>query len=238
MTNSSAPQETDGDRSEEHTGIRITRRDALIGAATVAAVKSLGVGAVAAEGDEEINTDYANYDDDEIYYHQFADGSIDSFILEGGDDGVIMQLESFEDDIDDDYVTGEVYLAINGGDREMVGDHTIALADVGSVIEYTQEDLWGSDEPFDFEQLDSIEEGYANINVDVPEPGDDDVGVPRNETEFVLEFQIISSNGSISKNGEIEFVIDITPPLGFGSMYGVNYGRDHVEDWPDDWYDN
>lgn len=222
-------QDPPEDNSDDDSGFRITRRDALIGAATGAAFSSMS-NTVAASGNTVYNG-IDNLNEGEMYY-QFDDGHLNELVLENQDNDVIMSLDY--DEMTDDYIVGELALGINGGSPEIFAEHTDYNVDPsGGTVTFTQTDLWGSTDPFDLGQTNQIDDDLSNLGIDVPQPGDDPEKVWENQTDFTIELRIISSNGTINEQKTIEFSLFVAPAIGFGVQFGKYYGANLPGHWPD-----
>lgn len=221
--------------TESGTGIRLTRRDALIGAVAAGIAKAFGVSTVSADEEEDLHVTLDEYEDQLHIRRQYANGDLDEFTVGGGTEMAIDY-----DPMHDDYVVGEVALSINDGDYETFGEAREDNIDNsgGGTVRFNADELWGDSEHvtesggYDFEGLDSIEADYDNLGVNDPEER------LVNDTECKLRFRFVSSHGSITEEEVINFQMSIGVPLGFGQQFGQNFGRNHVEDWPEDWDGN
>lgn len=231
-----APQEeTEQEETQkDETGIRITRRQAVVGGLASGLLGALGanegfVGRVVASSGLGINID-DQYDEGEDY-RQYLDGNVDSFTI--GD----LTIDVDYPDMGDDrmFVECAIRREINGSytDWDTYGEDDKAIGSGAGTVSFTTDDLWGGG-TYDFEDVDDaiVNDDYENLSVDEMQSLDDPV---YKDNHFELRFRAVSSEGNFSETEIIPFDLHIAKPLGFGWYFGKNFGKSRPSHWPEDW---
>jgi len=229
--------------------INLTRRDAIVAAATGAVAKGIGVGSIGtAVADEGIELeladdgDFGNIDDGEgeaTEYRQVENGAVTSLSI-ADEAGSPLMSSLIDPELEDDFIIGETALKINGGSYETFGQETKQLDDDQDEIEFTGVDLW-EQSSYDFgeeTEFEGIGEDYEVLSVDVDALEEKDVEDITSDdltetTQLDLRFRMVSSQNNFSEEAVLTLILHIGVPLGFGRFFGVNFGSNHIEDWED-----
>lgn len=240
-----SPTETPpSDETEESNSTApLTRRDALVAAASASVLSEVNNQRVTAQT-SGISVGLSNLGNSVKKYEQFNDAEITELKV-GSETEVTVDIGGTTDS----RLQLQGYFSINGGNKSQFASQIQNITNqTGQVVFENQpgDSLWltnPADKPsgvtidsttdFDVEWLPIIDSNYANLR-----PPQTITNTPEDlaeKTECAVTFEALSNTADIQETQTIEFDLHVGYPFGLGESFTQGFATNKPPQWPSDW---
>lgn len=239
--------ESQSESSQSSGRAPVTRRDALITAASAATLAKVGSGRVTSQtGDITVNV--GNFESTVTKYEQFSSAEVTELAI-GSDTTVTVRIAGTTDS----RIQLQGFFQVNTADKIKFADQIRPLPPSQEEITFTHQDskkLWkkdpsndaynipdgvtvDSDTDFDFEWASTVEPQYRNLRP--PETISETPDDLARQTELKVIFEAISDTAEIQEKQVFEFDLHIGHDLGMNSSFLTGFASEKPPSWPDNW---